>query len=172
MSEELKGDIGAALSSTPAGSKTALVCATYAADFNAIEYCQRLRYYQPALTSVQRRYGFLIPLNFVKVVETSVETRDDRELERTRTVSGVLQTLSIDLSKSGTHIDTVVGGRRWLSWASLWPRRTRRTRLRERERERERNTRSSQVDKILLVLNAEPAAAEMLRVGGVSSVEF
>jgi hypothetical protein len=37
-------DLGSFLSSAP---KSMLILGTYAADFNAIEYAQRLRYYLP-----------------------------------------------------------------------------------------------------------------------------
>ena len=42
-------DLGELVSSSSSGSKTLVVLGTYAADFNAIEYGQRLKHYLPEL---------------------------------------------------------------------------------------------------------------------------
>lgn len=55
-------DLGEYLSSpTDAGSRSMLVLGTYAADFNAIEYAQRLRYYTPKLRECGvSKFGLLL----------------------------------------------------------------------------------------------------------------
>jgi hypothetical protein len=42
-------DLGKALSATALGTKTLLVLGTHAADFNMVEYAQRVRYFLPKL---------------------------------------------------------------------------------------------------------------------------
>ena len=44
-------DLGTALSSTPPGTKSLIVLGTHAADFNMVEYCQRVRFFLPQLQS-------------------------------------------------------------------------------------------------------------------------
>lgn len=45
-------DLGKYLATNNKSDKSLLILGTYAADFNAIEYCQRLRYYLPQLQAV------------------------------------------------------------------------------------------------------------------------
>jgi hypothetical protein len=80
-------DLGKFLSTPPSndGDKTLLVLGTYAADFNAIEYAQRLRYYIPEL---QKRgitkFGFVLnceanaALKLVDLVDLPCDTSDGK----------------------------------------------------------------------------------------------
>eukprot|EP00985_Skeletonema_marinoi_P012949 scaffold6346_cov116-Skeletonema_marinoi.AAC.5 len=76
-------DLGNFLKTNDAGDKTMLVLGTYAADFNAVEYAQRLRYYMPEL---QKRgiskFGIVLnceadaALKLVDLVDLPCDTSD------------------------------------------------------------------------------------------------